>query len=286
MVMEEVTMNSDINRRPFALLAAFALVLGTLAGCDDSTTNPGPDPGENNDTASVLLKFNVSTTVGNTPFVLDSMYTSEAGTEYKVSKFLYYVYGIMLVDTLGNSIPVPMVNADSTPVLYNTVLVDYRKPETMSLQVLAKRGPYRGVRLAVGIPQFDSAGNMVNHVDASAMEYPLNVDADMYWGWKSGYIFLKIEGRSRSGDTLLPFFYHVGDDSRFMPISMDMPFTVKGDGSTVRTLAVNVNRLFVTPFGQHSPNMAGTLSERVTHGGTTADIVSGNAKSSGFMTLK
>lgn len=277
-------MNSDINRRPFALLAAVAMVMGLLAGCDDSTTNPGPDP--SNDTASVLLKFNISTTVGTAPFVLDSMYTSEGGTEYKVSKFRYYVHGIMLVDTAGNSISVPMINADSTPVLYNTALVDYRMPETMSLSVLTKRGPYRGVRLALGIPQFDSAGNMFNHVDASTMEYPLNVDADMYWGWKPGYIFLKLEGRSRSGDTLLPFFYHVGDDTRFMPISLDMPFTVKGDGSTVRTLAVNVNRMFVTPFGLHSPNPAGIMTDRVVHGGPTADIVSGNIKGSGFMTLK
>lgn len=286
MAMEEVIMSSDINRRPFALFAVLALVMAMLAGCDDSTTNPGPDPGENNDTGSVMLKFQISTTAGTSPFVLDSMYTSESGTEYKVTKFLYYIYGIMLVDSMGNSISVPMINADSTPVNYNTALVDYRKPETMTLRVLAKRGSYSGIRLAVGIPQYDSAGNMLNHVDASAMEYPLNVDADMYWGWKSGYIFLKIEGRSRAGDSLLPFFYHVGDDSRFMPMSLDMPFTVKGDGSTVRTLAVNVNRLFVTPFGAHSPNIVGTLTERITHGGPTADLVSGNVRGSGFMTLK
>src|SRR5690606_13972400 len=97
-----------------------------------------------------------------------------------------------LIDTAGNNVAAALVDTDNQPLKYNTTLVDYRRPETLTLRVLAPRGSYTAVHLTVGIPQFDAEGNMLNHVDASTMEYPLNVDTDMYWGWKVGYVFLKI----------------------------------------------------------------------------------------------
>lgn len=267
-----------------ALLGA-AIVMMAAAGCGDSGTQP--DPGNNpNDTARVVLTFDISTKAGAALFEMDSTVTSEGGIEYTVSKLQYYVHGVSLIDTTGNNVAVELVDTAQQPVMYNTWLVDYRRPETLTLRVLARRGKYNGVRFSVGIPEFDSSGNMLNHVDASTMEYPLNVDADMYWGWKPGYVFLKIEGNARNKGPWLPFYYHIGGDERLMAMDLQSPLIVAANGTTRRTLEVNVNRLFVTPFGHNSPNLVGELKDRIAHGGETIDIVALNAVTSGFITLK
>lgn len=277
------------NKRyhPMTALLGAAITMMAFTGCGDSGTQPGPNDGNNpNDTARVILTFDISTRGGNVPFEMDSTIASEGGIEFSVSKFLYYVHGISLIDTAGNSVAAEMVDTAKNPVKYNTWLVDYQKPETLTLRVLARRGKYNGLRFALGVPSVDGAGNMLNHVDASTMEYPLNVDADMYWGWKPGYVFLKIEGNARDKGPWLPFYYHIGGDDRLMQMELQSPLNVAGNGSTRRTLEVNVNRLFVTPAGQNSPNMVGELKERIAHSGETIDIVARNATGSGFITLK
>lgn len=271
-------------RQALALLSAPLLGLMLLAGCADD--NPAqPDPVDT-DTAWVPMTFNIRTVAGATPFALDSMLTSESGISYKISKLIYYIQGINLVDTAGQSVAVEMVDNAEKPLPYNIALVDYALPESMTIRVLAPRGNYKGLNLTVGVPLTDASGQELNHVDASAMEFPLNVDADMYWGWKAGYIFLKAEGRAQSDKEWLSFFYHLGDDKRIMPVRINEPFTVAKGGASSSTLEVNVNKLFVTPIGEHSPNMIGEMADRMAHGGTAADIMSRNVINSGFITLK
>ena len=283
-----VIMNRNRSHSVRALLGTSLLALALLAGCSDEPAGPGGNQ-EDTDTARVMMTFNVRTMAGTAPFALDSTFTSDAGIDYKVSKFIYFIHGITLIDTAGRSVLAELVNVVDTtrvPRPYNIALINYEQPETMTLRVLVPRGKYTGIRYSIGVPMFDASGVMLNHMDASTMEYPLNVDSDMYWGWKPGYIFLKIEGSARDKGDWKTFFYHIGDDKRLIMVSHDAPFTVAKGNASSRTLEVNVNRLFVTPTGQHSPNIVGTMEERTTHGGATADIVAGNATNSGFITMK
>ncbi len=260
------------------------LLLAMLAACaDDPTTPPGTTPA---DTAAVMFTFNVRAFAGDKPVVFDSVMTSESGAQYKVSRFRFYACAPSLIDSNGATVAAAFVDTSGKPIRYGVTLVDQENPATMVVRVMAKRGTYKGLAFAIGVPLLDSAAQPLNHGDASTKEYPLDVDADMYWGWNPGYIFLKIEGRSYVLNTWEQFYYHVGDDKRYMRITANGQFSVRGTGTNSATLHVNVNKLFVTPDGQHRPNLVGAIGDRIANNGPQTDVVAGNAQGSGFMTVE
>lgn len=274
-------------RRYSILLASFAfsLLLLGVNGCSDST--PSNPPGGNPpDTTSVLTSFKIQTVSGALPFALDSTMVSEKGISYKVSKFRFYMSEFTLLDSTGASIPATLLDATGKPVPYNLILADYEIPESLQLRFMAKPGNYRGVKFTVGVPLLNAKGDSLNHTDASVNLYPLNVDADMYWTWKAGYIHFKIEGRAYvKADSLVPFIYHVGDDKRVSHVTLNSPIEISAARNSA-TLLADANRLFVTPGGNHLPNMIGTPGERLADSGHWTDTVSVNLAGSGFFKLK
>ena len=117
--------------------------------------------------------------------------------------------------------------------------------------------------------------------------YPLNIDAGMYWAWKIGYVFFKIEGTAMVGDSLRGFFYHVGDDTRFSTLTFPTAITVTRSAQPPVTVGVDVNRLFVTPMGDIGPDFASTnTAERIAHSGTYIDMVLSNMRFSGVFTVQ
>lgn len=266
-------------------IAFIAVSLLTLAACSNQEPTAPPKPG-NTDTAAVMLTINFKTSVGTTPFAFDSTMTSESGANFKISMLRFYVTQPRLIDSAGAQVAVQFVDTAGKPIPYGIALVDHAKQESLTLRVMAKRGTYKGLDFSIGVPLLDEAGNALNHGDASTKEYPLDVDADMYWGWNPGYIFLKVEGRAQIVGKWEPFYYHIGDDKRFMTIKTTGPVKITGDGKARTTLLVNVNRLFVTPGGDHKPNIVGGLSDRIANNGIQTDVMATNVVSSGFITLE
>lgn len=260
-------------------------MLAVIGGCTDDPPS-GPPPDTRNDTIPVPLTVNLKAVVGATPFAFDSVMTGESGAEYKVSLFRFYVSLAALIDTNGTEIPVQLVDTAGVPLRYGVQLVDYAKPESIVLRVLARRGAYRGIAFTIGVPGFDTQGHQLNHADASVLLAPLDVDADMYWGWKPGYIFMKLEGKSSVAKQWEPFYYHIGEDKRLMRITAPGTVVVRSDSTGHATLRVNVNRLFVTPDGRYRPNVIGELGDRVANSGPQVDTMSQNAAGSGFITLE
>lgn len=255
-------------------LAGCALL---LAGCSGKSTT-GPT---GNDTASVALTFKLQTLMGTKGFAIDTAGLTDNNIPYKVSKFRFYMSELRLVTETGDTVACQPVASDtaSTPLAYGLTLVDYTIPASQTLRVLTKRGAYKQLLFTIGVPK------AWNHVDASAMNYPLNVDADMYWSWNPGYIFLKIEGSSQTATGWESYLFHIGGDALAMPVVLkNKTITVASDGKSQVNLVVNVNKLFVTPSGQYNPDLGG--ADRFVQGGPTATIVSDNVVSSGFVSLQ
>jgi uncharacterized repeat protein (TIGR04052 family) len=66
-------------------------------------------------------------------------------------------------------------------------------------------GDYRGVRFSLGIP------DRLNHADATIAQAPLNVTG-MFWSWRDGYKFLRLEMRTFDANGARPstWLVHLG----------------------------------------------------------------------------
>jgi len=265
--------------------ALFSVALGAMlaSGCSDDAQ---PIPPVKVDTSRVVMTFDMESVAGTTPFALDSTITSAAGVQYKVSKLRFFISQLALIDASNTAVPVTMVDQAGQPLPYDLALVDYEKPASTTFRVLAPRGTFRGLAFSVGVPVVNAKGDSLNHADASLQTQPLDVDNDMYWGWNPGYIFLKVEGKSFANDAWQSFFYHVGNDPRLSRVTLDGALTPSADGTARRTLRVDVNKLFVTPSGTNSPDIAGSSTQRMAHSGALVDSVANNVANSGFITLK
>lgn len=120
-------------------------------------------------------------------------YTNDLGQAYTVTKFKYYIGKIKLEGINGNS-----YNGDAY------YLVDEEDPDTKTI-VLDKvtAGEYSAMSFIIGV---DSANNC-----SGAQSGDLDPVKGMFWTWNTGYIFLKLEGRSPASAEPGHFFeLHIG----------------------------------------------------------------------------
>lgn len=132
--------------------------------------------------------------VGDKPLQFDTVtYTNAAGQPFTLTKFKYYISNINLKKATGGSITLDgyyLVNeedADSKQIRFKHL------PE----------GDYEGVSFTIGV---DSASNC-SGAQSGALD-PIN---GMFWAWNTGYIFLKLEGKSPvSTSSGNEFEFHIG----------------------------------------------------------------------------
>lgn len=104
-------------------------------------------------------------------------------------------------------------------------------------------GIYKAVRFSVGIPK------TINHGDPAkyANNHPLNPNLNqLHWDWKTGYIFLALEGKYRNPKKdLAGFVYHLANDNNFNRQQLAVNFHVKEN--TAIALKFNVEKLLHHP---------------------------------------
>ncbi len=127
-------------------------------------------------------------------------YTNAVGESFKVTKLKYYVSNFVLTNTNGATYTVPQ---DSC-----YFLIDESDAATHEPVLRVPEGEYKTITFTVGV---DSLRNTKDISERTGVLDPAGAAADMYWGWNSGYIFLKFEGTSpaitSTGNT---FMYHIG----------------------------------------------------------------------------
>jgi hypothetical protein len=226
-----------------------------------------------------MLDLAFEARAGEQPFAMGKTLTSAGGDDFTVSMLRFYLSHLELVTDRGAVVPAVLAEADGTPLEYGVTLVDYDDPDSTTLHLLVPPGHYTSLALSIGVPEHCRDGGELNHENASEQNAPLDVDTDMYWGWDPGYVFLNIEGRTTTATgTKKSFLFHVGDDNRYTTVTMPATFDVAGPSS--HRLAVDINRFFVTPDGQLSPDPTGATSSNNSHGGHEADVLASNLANS------
>lgn len=155
-------------------------------------------------TGSVEIQFD--NVIGNQDLVLkDKTYTNANGDEFTVSLLQYYVSNFRLKRKDGSEYVVPQDES--------YFLIREQRPETQRVVLKnVPKGTYVGVSFVIGVDSLRSAS------EVSQRKGCLDVGGegkDMYWAWNSGYIFVKMEGRSpqvpMTGNRKEPIFmYHIG----------------------------------------------------------------------------
>ncbi|MES1215009.1 MAG: MbnP family protein [Bacteroidota bacterium] len=125
----------------------------------------------------VELRF--SHFVGDQKLNIDSTYKNAFGETYTISRFKYYVTNIKLVKSSDDS---EIEIKDSYFLVYD----DDDLSKTISLSV--PEGNYSAISFLLGV---DSLHN-VSGAQTDALD-PMN---GMFWTWNTGYVIVKLEGRS------------------------------------------------------------------------------------------
>ncbi|MCW3084191.1 MAG: hypothetical protein JWP12_1557 [Bacteroidetes bacterium] len=188
-------------------------------------------------TSKEKLMIDVYNFVGDDMLRLDTVtYKNELGQSFTVTNFKYYISNITLKNTNGKE--------------YKTntyFLVDEADAASKELTLNdIPDGTYSSVEFTLGI---DSLHNC-NGAQTGVLD-PVN---GMFWAWNSGYVFLKLEGKSPA--SLSPghiFEYHIGGYKspnnciRKINLTFDHSFAVNENEPNIWVLRADVSEILKTP---------------------------------------
>lgn len=165
------------------------------------------------------------------------------GHVVSITKLQFYVSDIYLEDGSQRTLlsDIGLVDMDTAlgenpdaPKWFNTIELE------------VDPGTYTGVAFDLGVkPE-------LNRIDPTtyATDQPLSITPNMYWGWQSMYIFVKIEGifdRDKDGTTETPFFFHTGLDELFIDLaSFNHSFEIVENQKKTLIFHIDVEKLFTT----------------------------------------
>jgi uncharacterized repeat protein (TIGR04052 family) len=207
-------MKLEKNQLPVTIALA-ASVLVTACSKDDVAAFVTPT------TEDVSINF--AAQVNGQDFICGVSNTGvgTGGDDYKVNDFRLYVHDVRIHDALTGEDHDIELTQDGVWQRDNVALLDFEDGCSTGTaetnKVLAGKVTVPAtvdlddaeVCFTVGVP-VDK-----NHLDVSAVESPLN-DPSMYWAWKTGYKYIRIDGigypagTSSSGGAPNPFVLHLG----------------------------------------------------------------------------
>jgi len=120
-------------------------------------------------------------------------YNNEMGQSYTITKFKYYIGNIHLKKVNG------------TETTYKDYyLINEEDPISKNINLSnIPAGSYQGIEFTIGVDSIDNCSG----AQSGALD-PINA---MFWAWNTGYIFLKLEGKSPASKSPGNIFeFHIG----------------------------------------------------------------------------
>jgi hypothetical protein len=184
------------------------------------------------------LNIDIKHVVGNQVLKFDSVtYQNELGQNFTVTKFKYYISNIKLV-------------AADNKVYLNPEVFFINEEDPLSKKIVLGNvppGSYKSLQFIIGV---DSARNCAG-VQPGALD-PVNA---MYWAWNTGYVFLKLEGKSEKSVSPGNYFeYHIGGfrspHNCIRHVDLDLHkdlILIEKDRSTGKELKCDISEILKTP---------------------------------------
>ncbi|TGE29493.1 hypothetical protein E5K02_08575 [Hymenobacter metallicola] len=161
----------------------------SLTSCEKESSEPTPTVATTGE-----VDIELDHVVGANALVLNAAtpnYTTPSGDHFSVTTFRYYISNIKLTKEDGTTYVQPN----------SYYLVDAAKADSKLLALKdIPTGDYTSLTFTIGV---DSARNM------SGVQQGALAPSDMFWSWDTGYIFMKLEGKSPEAGSGA-FLFHVG----------------------------------------------------------------------------
>lgn len=140
------------------------------------------------------LQINFSNYVGNEKLKLDTLaYKNELGQQFMFTNVKYYISNITLKSKSGKDF-----------IIKNSFLINELDESSKNRLITnIHAGEYCGVEFILGVDSLHNcSGAQSGDLD------PMNA---MFWAWNTGYIFLKVEGKSPFSKSPGNYFeFHIG----------------------------------------------------------------------------
>ena len=202
------------------------------------------------------LEFDHVWGLNNQPFYLNQTYVHPMSEDtMELTMLKYYISNVVLYKTDGSTYEVPdsyyLIDPEENTISINNV----------------PSGDYTRVDFIVGV---DSARN-----NSGLQTGALNPSNGMFWSWSTGYIFIRVEGKSPQSSTGM-FMFHLGGyeepfnaiNQKQLPIENDV-LNITPNAKPVLHLNVNVAKLWHGPIELSKLNLIHNI-------GDTAVIMANN----------
>ena len=181
------------------------------------------------------------------------------GSPISLNDYRFYVSNVRLINAAGEEVPVDLTQ-DGLWQYTNVALLDFEDgsklcSETGTAEINSKitgtvpEGEYVGIVFDLGVP-FE-----LNHLDTATAPAPLNLPA-MWWNWRSGYKFVRIDMQTPRSQTP-QWFIHLGSTGCSAPDNNTPPAEPCSNPNlpTVRLEGFNPIRNFIVA------DLAGLLAQ-------------------------
>lgn len=181
-------------------LAIPVIAMVTVASCKKDAIEP-----TYNEANLGPLSIEFDNIIGGQNLVLNSTnYTNAAGETYNVQLLQYFISNIKVKKSDGT---VFTVNQDSS-----YFLIKEADQSTRFAKVKVPEGDYTSLTFTLGVDSLRSTMDISKRT--GVLDPSGGMDDGMYWGWNSGYIFLKMEGTSPQAPVdptgVRKYRYHIG----------------------------------------------------------------------------
>lgn len=181
-------------KKIFFLVSIFS-ALYTFQSCTKNSTNSG---------TTGSIKIELDHLVNGSAMQYNKDYVNAAGETMQFTLFKYYLSNFSLVNTDGTIYTLPKDEC------YFLIEEPASGANPIITLTNIPQGEYKEVRFIIGV---DSLKNCAPSSERTGALDPAT--SGMYWAWNSGYIFMKVEGKSpvvaghpdATGDN---FIYHIG----------------------------------------------------------------------------
>ncbi|RYD52096.1 MAG: hypothetical protein EOP52_07925 [Sphingobacteriales bacterium] len=223
--------SSQIMKPNFLLLTVLFLTGVLFTSCNRDDDQPTPEPGK--------VNMTFTNKVGSQPLQFrNTWYQNANGDSFNVTLFNYYITNIRFNRADGSNY--------AEPESYR-LLDQYTRPASMAFTIdSVADGTYNSITMMIGV---DSTRNTMGVQDGD-----LNPVLNNFWGWNTGYIFMKFEGNSPQATTTSEkLLMHTGGFSgaynaiRTTTLPLPTPIVIaKGKTSSVAVTA-DIAKLFASP---------------------------------------
>ncbi len=244
----------------------FYTILGAIFFTSCKPDEPIIPPTPTSESFQVSIKPNLE----GTPYSLNDEFINVMNYRISFSDLKFYLGDIYLLKANGDSVELSRIEFFH--------MAEGSLVKTFSIP----NGEYTGITYSWGVPiDFGGTDNPDFDPTVYGPNHPLNLDNGMYWSWNSGYRFAEVEGRfdidPEGTDPLLnTFAYHPGTHALYRTITLDLPITLDGVGSTQFNINLDLKKMFYNDTMTLDPALA-----------TENDLAGGNVETLGvkFMEL-